>query len=373
MNSLMGIILTEDKSKQLGALTEKRAISAMPIGGRYRLIDFILSNMVNSDIDHVGIATQYNYQSLMDHLGSGKAWDLNRKNRGLFMLPPFIGRESSASGNGDLDILYGISDFIRKSQYDYVLLANGSIMFNQTFNKMLEAHISSGADITIMYNKEENAESDFLSRHTVLDVSSDGTVSDIVKNHHNPKTKNVSMDTYIISRVLLLNIIEDAISHGEHDFVLDILIKGLNKYKICAYEATGYVGRVDTMESYYKNNMMLLDTSVRREMFLSKNKIYTKVKDQVPTQYGDGAVVSDCMIADGCIIEGHVENSIIFRGVQIEKGAVVKNSIIMQNSMIQHNCYIENAVLDKEVIVKSGKTLTGQPNYPFVIPKANII
>lgn len=373
MNSLMGIILTEDKTKHLGALTEKRAISAMPIGGRYRLIDFILSNMVNSDIDHVGIATQYNYQSLMDHLETGKAWDLNRKNGGLFILPPFVGRESSSLGNGDLDILYGISNFIRRSTYDYVLLTNGSIMFNTTFKDMLKAHINSGADITIMYNREEDASSEFLSRHTVIKTDQNGSVTDIVKNHHNPDSKNVSMDTYILSRSLLINIIEDAISHGEHDFVLDVLIKGLGRYKIGAYEAKGYIGRVDTIESYYANNMKLLDTAVRREMFLSKNKIYTKVKDQVPTHYGDGAVVSDCMIADGCKIEGKVENSIIFRGVQIEKGAVIKNSIIMQNSIIQSNCYIENAVLDKEVIVKAGKTLTGQPSFPFVVPKANII
>ena len=373
MNSLMGIILTEDKSKHLGALTEKRAISAMPIGGRYRLIDFILSNMVNSDIDQVGIATQYNYQSLMDHIGSGKAWDLNRKNHGLFILPPFVGRENSVSGNGDLDVLYGISNFIHRSSYDYVLLTNGSIMFNINFRDMLKSHIKTGADVTIMYNTEENATSEFLSRHTVIETDKDGFVTDMVKNHHNPKSRKVSMDTYIISRSLLINIIEDCISHGEHDFVLDVLIKGLSRFKINSYEAKGFIGRVDTIESYYATNMKLLDSSVRREIFLSKNKIYTKVKDQVPTHYGDGAVVSDSLIADGCKIEGRVENSIIFRGVQIEKGAVVKNSIIMQNSIIQSNCYIENAVLDKEVIVKAGKTLTGQPSFPFVVPKTSII
>lgn len=152
-----------------------------------------------------------------------------------------------------------------------------------------------------------------------------------------------------------------------------MLIKNISAYRIFAYEAKGYVGRVESIGSYYSNNMNLLDNTVRKEIFLSKNKIYTKVKDQVPTHYGDNAVVYDSLVADGCQIEGRVENSIIFRGVNIERGAVVKNSIIMQNSVIQSNCYIENAVLDKEVTVKAGKTLTGQPNYPFVIPKGNII
>lgn len=373
MNSLMGIILSEDKSKNLGTLTEHRAISAVPVGGRYRLIDFVLSNMVNSDIDQVGIATQYNYQSLMDHLGSGKAWDLNRKNRGLFILPPFIGGEGRLNSEGNISVLHSISNFIRRSAYEYVLLTTGTIMYNTTFNEMLDFHVKSGADVTIMYKKEAGAQSDFLSQHTVLKIDKNSQVKDILKNHRNTRLNNVSMDTYIIKRSLLLNIIEDASAHGEHDFVYDVLVKNLSSLNIFGYEFKGYAGRVDTIESYYAANMSLLNPDIRKEIFLSKNKIYTKVKDQVPTHYGEGAVVCDSLIADGCQIEGRVENSVIFRGVQIDRGTVIKNSIIMQNSMVQSNCYIENAVLDKEVIIKAGKTLAGQPNYPFVIHKGHII
>ncbi len=373
LNSLMGIILSDEKNKNLGSLTEKRAIDALPVGGRYRMIDFVLSNMVNSDIDQVGIATQYNYRSLMDHVGSGKAWDLNRKNRGLFILPPFMATSSASQGEGDIGVLHSISNFIRKSDYEYVLLTSGALMYNTTFNDMLDFHIKSEADVSLMYNVEENESSAFYAKHTTIKKNGDGKVTDILKNHTNPESNNVSLDTYIVKRSLLLNIIETAAARGANDFVYDVLLKRINELKIFAYEFKGYVGRVDTIESYYNTNMHLLNTEIRKEMFLSKNKIYTKVKDQVPTHYGEGAHVSECLIADGCKIEGMLENCIVFRGVQIEKGAVVKNSIIMQNSIIQSNCYIENAVLDKEVIIKDGKTLSGQPNYPFVISKGQII
>ncbi len=373
MDQMTGIILTDIKEKQLGVLTERRSISAMPIAGRYRLIDFILSNMVNSGIRTIGIATQYNYSSLMDHLGSGKDWDLNRKNKGLYILPPHIGRENTGKPAGDIDVLYGISTFIRKAKPDYVVFSNGNAIYNTTFNEALEFHKDKQADITILYNKETSKADKELRNYTLLNVSPSGRVSDIMKNYTHPKSQCVSMETYIIERSLLLRIIETCIAHGEHDWVVDVLIKNLGKLNIYAYEFSGYVGRIDTIESYYKNNMNFLMPDVRKELFSSKQKIYTKVKDQVPTRYGKDASVSDSMVADGCLIEGSVENSIIFRGVQIEKGAKVKNSIIMQNSIIQKNCVLENVVLDKEVTLLGGKTVIGQPNYPFVAAKGNII
>lgn len=373
MDAMAGVILTEDEQMQLGVLTERRAISAMPMAGRYRLIDFILSNMVNSGIYNVGVATQFNYSSLMDHLGSGRAWDLNRKNSGLYILPPYIGRESTGKSGGDIDVLHSVSNFIRKTKPDYIVLSKGNTLYNMTFNKALEFHKNNHADITIIYNEDNNATDEMLSRYTLLNVESDGRISDITKNHPHPKSRSVSMDAYIIERSLLLSIVENCIAHGEHDWVIDVLIKNLNNLRLYGYKFDGYVGRVDTIDSYYKNNMNFLDADIRCELFSSEGKIYTKVKDQVPTHYGDDARVLDSMVADGCIIDGTVENSIIFRGVHIAKGATVKNSIVMQNSVIQENCYVENAVFDKEVTMLPGKTVAGQPNYPFVIAKGNII
>lgn len=374
MNEMAGIILSEGTDDhQLGVLTSLRAISSMPMASRYRLIDFILSDMVNSGIRNVGVATRYNYSSLMDHLGSGKEWDLDRKNRGLYILPPNIGRESVNNENaGDIDVLHGIGSFLRKTKPDYFVISKGSAIFNATFNDALDYHISKGADITIIYNDEkENKEC--LKYHNVLTVNDDGRVVDIMKNHPNPKSSFVSMDIFIIERSLLINLVEDCVAHGEHDISLDILVKNINKLNIYGYKFGGYVGRVDSIDSYYKTNMQILKSDIRKEIFASKNKIYTKVRNQTPTHYNDGCSVSNSLVADGCVINGSVENSIIFRGVKIGKGATVKNSIIMQDGIIQDGCYVENVVLDKNVKVLAGKTIMGQPSYPFVVAKGTTI
>lgn len=369
MDEMMGIILTEESENQLGTLTEKRAISALPVAGRYRLIDFVLSNMVNSGIVNVGVATQYNYSSLMDHLGSGKPWDLNRKNYGLFILPPHIGHEYAAKADGDVDVLYGVGGFLRKSAQKYVLLAEGHTIYNMTFGDALEFHKDRHADVTIIYNDEKDLKRDQLSHYTLLDVDENGTVTDLMKSHPHPTTTNVSMDTYILEKSLLVSLVDNCVAHGEHDWVMDALIKNRDRLKICGYRFDGHVGRVDSVQSYYENNLNFLNSNVRGELFGSENKIYTKVKDQIPARYGMSADVRDSLVADGCFIDGHVENSIIFRGVHIARGAVVKNSVIMQNSSIGQDCTVENAVLDKEVTLRNGKTVMGQPNYPFIIAK----
>ncbi len=303
MDAMTGIILTEDKETQLGTLTEKRAISAMPMAGRYRLIDFILSSMVNSGIRNVGVATQFNYSSLMDHLGSGKDWDLSRKNSGLYILPPYLGRENTGKTDGDIDVLYGIGSFIRRTKPDYIVLSKGNTMYNTTFNNALAFHKQNHADITVLYNQETHANSETLARYTLLDVDDSGRVTDIMKNHPHPKGCNVSMDTYIMDRSFLINTIENCIAHGEHDWVMDVMVKNVNRLKIYGYQFEGYVGRVDTIDSYYQNNMNFLKPEVRRELFSDAAKVYTKVKDQVPTHYGDHAKVVDSIVADGCMAQ----------------------------------------------------------------------
>lgn len=374
MNNTMGIILAENQEIRLNELTDVRSVAALPFGGRYRLIDFILSNMVNSGIINVGLTTLFNYSSLMDHVGSGTPWDLNRKTYGLFFLPPYIRRSNNNSGvsSGSVDLLYGVLTHLRRSPQKHVLIAGGNLVCNMTFDGAMEFHRQNEADVTVIYtNLAENP--DQLKRTTVYELDSENRVIGIEHNPRNPKTPYSSMDMYILERTLLIDMIEEAYAKGSHDFIKDVLLTNLTSLKIYAYEHKGFVGRVDNIKSYYENSMLMLDDAIRKEIFSGPNPIYTKVKDQVPTRYGENSSVSDSLIADGCRIDGTVENSIIFRGVNVGKGSVVRNSIVMQNTIIDENCDLESVVIDKECTLRPLKRLIGQPNYPIILPKRTMI
>lgn len=372
MKDTMGIIFADNSEIRLNELTEMRSVSALPFGGRYRLIDFILSNMVNSGIINIGVTTQINYSSLMDHLGSGAPWDLNRKRYGLFMLPPYIRGGNSTISSGNVDLLYGVMTFLRRSRQEYVILASGNIICNMTFEEAIEKHNEKDADVTVIYNDNGGVD-ERLSRCTIYEFDEDNRVIGIEHAPHSPKTSYVGMEMFIIDRLRLIDMIEEAYAKGSHDFIRDILLTKLNSLNIYGYEYKGYVGRVDSIKSYYEANMRMLEPEIRRELFESDKLIFTKVKDQVPTKYGDQASVSDSLIADGCIINGTVENSIIFRGVRIEKDSVIKNSIVMQNSVVEENCDIENVVIDKECTLRQSKRLVGQPSYPVILPKRTLL
>ncbi len=372
MTDMMGIVMADNSELSLNELTKLRSVTAIPFGGRYRLIDFILSNMVNSGIINVGVATNINYSSLMDHIGSGAPWDLNRKIYGLFILPPHVKGGMGSVRAGNIDQLYGILTFLRRSRQKYVLLASGRIVCNMTFDGALEAHIKNDADITVIYHDKGEADTQ-LSRGVVYEIDNGGRVAGIEVEPHFPKSTYESMDMYIMDRVKLIEMIDEAYSKGSHDLIRDILLEQMKDLKIYGYEYKGFVGKIDSIESYYKNSIKMLDDDVRRELFHSENRIYTKVKDQVPTQYGETATIKDALIADGCIIEGCVENSIISRGVHIAKGAVVKNSIVMQNSVIEENCELENAIIDKECTIREQKRLIGHPEHPAILPKRTLL
>ena len=241
-----------------------------------------------------------------------------------------------------------------------------------TFDDAIRMHIEKGAEITVVYHdmKEKNEQ---LNRSSVYEVNEDGKVIGMETNPRYPKSTLQGMGMFIINRIKLIELIEEAYARGSHDFVRDILKTAVENHKVYGYEYKGFVGIVDNIRSYFETNMKMLEPEIRKDIFSSENRIYTKVKDQVPTQYGKEAVVADSLIADGCVIEGTVENSIIFRGVHIAKGAVVKNSIVMQNSVIEENCDIENVVIDKECTLRQSKRLVGQPNYPVILPKRTLL
>lgn len=368
---VMGVILTsEDK---IPPITDIRANSALPIAGRYRIIDFAVSNMANAGVTNIGVVTESNYSSLMDHIKSGKPWDLDRKNGGLNVLPPNVETMSSGLIKGNIDMLSGIRDFLQRSPQTYIILSLGNFIYNINFDEVVENHISNQSDVTVIYKNVKGMEDSELSRFTLLDLDENKKVCDIEVQPYYPKTANASMELYVMEKALLESIIDECSARGDRDFVKDALVKKMMGLRIFGYEYTGYMDKIDSMKSYYKNNMMFLNKEIRNELFNPKNPIYTKTKDQSPTKYGDEVVIENSFISDGCIIDGTVINCVLARGVVVSKGAVIKNSIIMQDSVIEEDVSLDHVVFDKEVHITKGRKLIGQDSYPLAISKGTKI
>lgn len=369
MNNAMGIILTGGKNVRLKELTENRSSAAIPVWGKYRAIDFALSNMVNSGITKIGVLTQYRYRSLMDHLGSGKEWDLDRKKDGLFILPPALTQYDNSWYRGSADAMYSNLTFLRRSNYEYVIIAQGNCVYKMNFDELYDFHIQKNADITIAYREMNDFLAEDLVHLGIMKMDDDGRVVDFQEKPRHPSGRLGSMGIYILRRELLISLLEECAAHGDHDFVKDIIIKKLGILKVYGYRFNGYWRNLSTLQMYYRCNMELLDQKVFNEIFLTEGKIYTKVKDETPAKYNDEAEVTNSVVADGCIIEGKVENSILFRGVTVKKGAVIRNSIVMQGSVIEEDVNLEHVILDKNVIITRGKFLKGEPNWPVIVNK----
>lgn len=374
MKDVFGMIYTSDESDvRLRDLTRSRSIAAMPIGGRYRVIDVLLSNLVHSNITNVGLITQRNYHSLMDHLESGKAWDLNRKRDGLFILPPFVTRGNTGSYSGMLDAIRSNLGYVRRSAQRYAIISGSSTVFNMNFDEMMNQHLSSGADITILYNVPDESELVDDAERTHMKLDENGRVVDIEVSPRLHSYPNVSMGVYIMDKALLTYLVEVAAAHYRSDFVRDVLIKQINELKIYGYQYEGYVSRIESIASYYKLNMDMLNESIRTPLLYRPNPVYTKVKDEVPARYEAGAKATNSLVADGCIIEGTVENSVLFRGVRVGKGAVVRNCVLMQGGEVQDGAQLSNVIADKNAFIKRDRRIVGQESYPVVIEKNAVI
>ncbi|MBQ8506006.1 MAG: glucose-1-phosphate adenylyltransferase subunit GlgD [Clostridia bacterium] len=374
MNDVMGIVYTSKDNLNLRELTVNRAVAALPVAGRYRVIDFTLSNLVNSGVRNVGVIAQKNYHSLMDHLGSGKEWDLHTRNNGLFILPPFLNRENGGEYTGIIDALRANFDYLRRSRQQYVIVTNSNYVCNTSFEPMIEQHIKSEADVTMMYVKVQPEHLEFSrsadGNHCYLKVNEDKIVEDIEVNPNAASYSNLNMDCIMIKRTLLIHLIDQAISRGATDLEADVLRPYINSgsLKIMGYEFEGYYRRIETIKGFFKFNMDLLNAEVRRELF-AQNPVYTKTRDDAPALYRNESVVTNSLIADGCVIEGSVENCVLFRGVHVGRGAKLKDCIIMQDSYIEDEVEMENVILDKAVTVRAHGRLIGQRQYPIVIGK----
>jgi len=371
MKNLLGIVFSNSHKHIISELTPNRCMGSLPVGGRYRLIDFVLSTLANSGVEDVGIITQTNYQSLMEHLGNGREWDLSRKSGGLVIFPPFS-RTESGMYRGRIDALYSILGYLRSSPATHVIICDCDMIFNTTYEDMLLSHIDSGADITILYKKMP-LEADAAKDACVLSLAEDGRVLDVMISPPVAGEHNVYLNIMITSKSLLEYLVSSCYSHNQYSLARDILQAKAGQYHIHAYEYTGYVSRLYSLQSYYDANMALLDPQVRRLLFPREMPIYTRVRDEAPVRYGLGSKVSNSLLADGCVVEGEVENSILFRGVTVGKNAKVKNSIIMQETVIGENSHLEWVMTDKNVTVREGRTLTGFRTYPIYIAKGSVI
>ena len=372
-SNAFGLIYTGETNPYLRDLALSRSVAAVPFGGRYRCIDFILSDLVNTGVTSVGLIAQKNYHSLMDHLGSGKEWDLHRKREGLFMLPPFMTKENTGLYRGSVDAIRSCLGYVRRNPQQYVILAGSHTIFNMTFNEMIAKHIETRANITMLYNDTDLTVSEEQNLDLRLIFDSNGRVTEMELNPYTPRSIHRSCDVMIMDKLLLEYLVEEAYSRGDYDLTRDILLKKCATLKIMGYRYDGYVARLDSVNEFFQHNLALLQPEVRNDLFNPSHPIYTKIKDEVSAKYGENALVKNSMLADGCVIEGTIENSIVFRGVSVKKGAIVKNSILMQGVSVGENCHLDHVILDKGVIVRDGRVLTGYDGFPIILKKGTTI
>ncbi len=369
-HSAVGVIFTNIQDKNIPELSSLRTMASIPFAGRYRLIDFALSNLVNAGITTVGIVTRNNYQSLLDHLGSGKEWDLARKDGGIILLSPYS-NETDAPYKNRLEALKGITGFLQRRKEDYVVLYDGDGVARLDIEDVVRFHEESHADFTLVYKEMDSVESHY---YITLSADETGRINSLMINPRTDgKSKlNLYINVMVVSREFLINIIQDAVQSGYSSFGRDILSRNVESMRIFGYKFNGYYAGITSLPRYFKYSMEMLDKNVRDELFGARD-IYTKVRDSAPSKYIDGAAVKNSLISDGCIIEGTVENSILFRGVKVGKGSVVRNSVLMQETVVGSSVQMDCVITDKNVVIRDRRHLAGCAELPYFVAKGKIL
>lgn len=372
----MGIIFPNSYDSLVPELVNERLMASIPFASRYRMSDFVISSMVNCGIDNISLIVRKNYHSLMDHLGSGREWDLTRKNGGLNIVPPFAQKNIKVY-NGRVEALESIKKFIRSQKEQYVVLSDANIAMNFDFNALLDAHVKKGADITVVYNRQAIPESfkdpafDGKDMYFTLDIT-DGRVTEVNINSVSAGIQNLGMNIFVMEREMLVKLIDDAYLHGRIFFERDVLAPMVKTLNIQGFQYEGYVARINDLRSYFQENMKLLYEKNLDALFES-SPIYTKIRDDNPTRYLNGSKVKNIMAADGCVIEGEVENCVLFRGVRIEKGAKVRNCVLMQDTVVEAGADIEYIITDKNVTIRAGKKLKGNDTFQVYVAKHQVV
>jgi len=376
--SVTGIIFSNLHDNEISELTRVRTLASVPFGCRYRLIDFPLSNMVNSNISNINVITQYNYHSLMDHIGSGKDWDLARRSGGIKILPPYINFDASMRtnlSNTRLEALKSVGYSIAQMTSDYVVMADCNVICNIDFNDVLNDHIAHGAEVTIAV-KRMNLDRAMAKANTLIFSSKEGRITDMLVNPTNFEGfADVSLNIIVLNRKYLQEIVLDSIAHGYSSITRDVFLKSLYAKNFRIYRYDGYFACISSFDDYYASNMQLIEN---REMFdslfgVEERPIFTKVRNSAPAYYSEDSKVENSLIADGCVIEGTVENSILFRGVKVGKGAVVKNSILFQDTIISDNASVAYTVCDKNVVLRNNVNISGHTTLPLYIERGKMV
>jgi glucose-1-phosphate adenylyltransferase len=367
----VGLIFSNIHDNNIPELTKMRTLGSVPYGGRYRLIDFAISSMVNSGISKIGIVTHNNYQSLLDHLGNGKDWDLARRSGGIKILPPYISSFENAASNkyysSRLEALLGTVNFFNRCKEDYVVMSDCDVICNIDLNDVIEQHVNTGADITFVTKLTTPAPHETVR---VVECDSDGNITDIVDKKNVIGETRVYINIMVVKRSYLLNVLDIAIGRGYTSFIQDVVRKNIGKESYKVYDYKGCYAHIGSMEGYFECSMKLLETDMREQLFGIKNRpILTKIRNSAPTRYCEGAKVTNSVVAEGCVIEGTVENCIIFRGVHVGKGAVVKNCVLFQDTYICPNANLNCVITDKNVVIKDKRILSGHETMPFYIGK----
>jgi glucose-1-phosphate adenylyltransferase len=374
MKNMHGILFAYSSNVRLKELTEHRTASSMPYGSRYRVIDFMLSNMVNAGITDIGVIMRENYQSLLDHLGSGRDWDLARKRGGLRLLPPFAYasvRRDSATYRGKLEALYSITRYIEHIRQEYIVLADGDLIVNLPLEEIFERHVEKGADITcVCLDREPGYESDAFLRTD--GANGGGRVTEVLLSG---LYENVypCIGVYILSKNLLEKLIADCAAHNYVNFTRDVLQRMQNQLNLITYVHKGVSTRPQSVADYFKQSLALLKPDVRKDLFSSVRPVMTKVRDEASTYYSPESRVKRSLVADGCIIKGELENCIVFRGVRVDAGAKLQDCILMQDTRIETGVELSFAITDKEVTVTKGRSLKGHESYPIAISKGSVV
>ena len=368
-----GLIFANIHDQSIPELTRVRSMASVPFGCRYRLIDFTLSNMVNSGINRIGLITHHNYQSLLDHIGTGKDWDLARRSGGIKLIPPYVTAfDQGASGTPThrLEALFGAQNFLAHCNEDCFVLSDCDIICNIDLSQVIEYHAATGADITFVTKRVDASAMHLAEQVSIIAADENGVVTDFTRACPSEGVVNLYTNIMVVSRAYLLNVLSNAAAHGHRSLFADVISPSLGTANYRAYEYDGWYAYIGSLEGYFASSMDMLTQEAREGLFGIKNRpVLTKVRNSAPTKYKEGADVKNSFIADGCVIEGTVENSILFRGVKVGKGTVVKNSILMQDTYTGSDVTLNCVITDKDVTIRDGRHLSGHETMPFFVGK----